>query len=312
MDSASGGMFKALADYVIANNGYVAGCVFDDSFNAVHILSNSTEDLVRMQGSKYVQSKIGDVYKQIRHRLSENVIVLFSGTPCQVAGLKEFLMKDYDNLLTIDLICHGVPSPKFFQNYLNSTYYNKNKDVVDFKFRNKRKNGWCSQGSVSINKNGTITEKRITPYTDSYYYFYYLANDISRICCYSCKYSSASRVSDITIGDYWNIQNILPDFNCKDGASVTLINTDKGQRIINAIANRLYQRETSLQQAVRANGNLQEPCKMPETRISIYKEVDKYGYDAVAKRECHFQYIKPTIRRMLPSSLKKLIKMLIR
>lgn len=312
MDSASGGMFKAIADYVIANNGYVAGCVFDEAFNAVHMLSSSKEDIVRMQGSKYVQSKIGDVYKQIRQKLRSDILVLFSGTPCQVAGLKKFLMKDYDNLITIDLICHGVPSPSLLQNYLDSTYRKSNNEVVDFKFRNKRKNGWRSQGSVTTCNNGKIKEKRTSPYTDSYYYYYYLANDVSRICCYSCKYSTTNRISDITIGDYWNIQNILNDFNYKNGASVALINTDKGQRIIDAIANRLNQRETTLQDAVSANGNLQEPSKMPETRNLIYKQIEREGYEAVAKKECHFQYIKPAIIRWLPSSLKKYIKKLIR
>lgn len=311
MDSASGGMFKAIADYVLGKNGYIAGCVFDNSFNAVHILSNAPDDIRRMQGSKYVQSKIGNVYKEVRQKLREGHLVLFSGTPCQVAGLYGFLMKQYDNLITIDLICHGVPSPKLLQIYLDTTFRPKG-NIIDFKFRNKRKNGWCSQGSVTIEKNGKIKEKRTSPFTDSYYYFYYMANDISRICCYSCKYSSTSRVGDITIGDYWNLQNILPNFDCSEGVSVALVNTDKGKKIVESLSGNLIQTETKLQEAVDANGNLKAPCEMPDKRKVIYAEISQYGYKAVEKTECHYQYVKPMLRRVIPSSLKKLIKRFIR
>lgn len=310
MDSASGGVFKAVADYVLEHDGYVAGCVFDESFNAIHILSNVPKDIARMQGSKYVQSKIGNVYKGVRQKLCEEKLVLFSGTPCQVAGLKRFLMKDYDNLITIDLICHGVPSPKLLQEYLNTTFRIKGK-VIDFKFRDKRRNGWCSQGSVTIESNRGIKVKRTTPYTDSYYY-YYLANDVSRICCYTCKYSSTSRVGDITIGDYWNLQKILPNFNCKNGASVVLVNSEIGRKVISDICGRLIHEETQLQQAVNANGNLKAPCRMPEKRDGIYKEIDKYGYRTVEKNECHYQYVMPALKRMIPVSFKRMIRKILK
>lgn len=311
IDSASGGLFKAVADYVLDHNGYVAGCVFDESFNPIHILSNSPKDISRMQGSKYVQSKIGNVYNEVKKQLKEGVLVLFSGTPCQVAGLKEFLMDKYNNLITLDLICHGVPSPKLLQLYLDTSFRTKGK-ITDFKFRNKRKNGWCSQGSVTVESNGKIKEKRTTPYTDSYYYYYYLANNISRICCYSCKYSSVSRVGDITIGDYWNLQNILPDFDCQNGVSVALVNTETGRRVLDNLDDRLIKKETTLQQAVDNNGNLEAPCLMPEKRNLIYSEIEKYGYIAVAKSECHYQHLKPVLQRLIPASLKRVIKKFIR
>lgn len=309
--SSSGGIFKAMADYVLEHEGFVAGCVFDESFNAVHILTNLPVDVERMQGSKYVQSKIGDVYKEIRFKLREGKLVLFSGTPCQVAGLKCFLMKNYDNLITIDLICHGVPSPKLLQDYLDATYRSKGK-ILDFKFRNKQKNGWCSQGTVKIESNKRIKEKRTTPYTDSYYYYYYLENIVSRICCYSCKYSSTSRVGDLSIGDYWNIQNILPDFDCKNGASVVLVNTEKGEKMLDNIRSKLECQQTNLQQAVETNGNLSAPCSMPIKRNTIYEEMDQYGYTTVAKKECHYQYLKPALRRLVPTSIKRILRKLIR
>ncbi|MEG2158191.1 MAG: Coenzyme F420 hydrogenase/dehydrogenase, beta subunit C-terminal domain [Bacteroidaceae bacterium] len=137
--SASGGMFLAAAEYTISQGGYVAGCVFDEYFNAIHILSNDRNDIRRMQGSKYVQSNIGNVYIEIRRILKQGELVLFSGTPCQVDGLQNFLRKDYDNLYTLDLICHGVPSPKFLQDYLDATH-RVNGEIIDLKFRNKVKN----------------------------------------------------------------------------------------------------------------------------------------------------------------------------
>lgn len=309
--SASGGLFLAVADFFISQGGYVSGCVFDESFNAIHILSNEMSDIKRMQGSKYVQSDIGNVYIEIRRKLKEGKLVLFSGTPCQVDGLHKFLLKEYDNLYSLDLICHGVPSPQFLQDYLNSTHRINGK-VVDFKFRNKEKNGWCSQGSIQIKRRGKIIEKKTSPFTDSYYYYYYLQNSISRMCCYSCKYSSTNRVGDISIGDYWNIADVLPDFDSKKGVSVVLINTNKGVAIFDRIKTSLVYKETSLEDAVRGNGNLSKPCSMPSNRFNIYKRIKRYGYRNIEKQECHYQYVIPAIKKMIPKSLKKIIKKFIK
>ena len=307
LESSSGGIFSALADYVLANQGYVAGCVFDDSFTAVHILTDQHEGVKRMRGSKYVQSDLNDVYLQIRDRLQQGALVLFTGTPCQADGLRGFLKKDYENLLTVDLICHGVPSPGLFRQYLESLAQKKG-TITDIRFRDKRRNGWCSQGSVTYSKK----TKTITPFNDSYYYCYYLQNSVSRMCCYSCKYASTRRVGDITIGDFWNIGDVLPDVDATAGFSAVLVNTEKGQRFLNQIADNVKMYETSVETVVKGNGNLSQPSPMSEKRQFIFSQIAAQGYDHVAKQECKFQYVRPFIRKHMPKGIKRFLKKLIR
>lgn len=303
LSSSSGGLFSALADYILSKKGYVAGCVFDDSFSAIHMLTNQCAVAEKMRGSKYVQSTMGDVYKQIQQVLMEGSLVLFTGTPCQVDGLKAFLRKEYDNLYTVDLICHGVPSPKILEDYLDTVRGKKGK-VTELTFRNKKRNGWCSQGSIGYS--GKV--KTITPFNNSYYNFYYLQNNVSRFCCYECKYSNVKRVGDITIGDYWNIGDVLPKVNTTDGYSAVLINTAKGDALFNGISGSLIVYETALEDVVKGNVNLTNPCSMPENRKDIYSKISQNGYEKTSKKECKYQYIKPFIRKHIPKGLKKLIK----
>lgn len=305
--SSSGGLFSALADYVLANKGYVAGCIFDESFNAVHILTNQKEMVEKMRGSKYVQSNLKNVYSDIQVCLREGSLVMFTGTPCQVDGLRCFLRHEYSNLLTVDIICHGVPSPRLFALYIKSVSQ-KNGNILDIKFRDKQRNGWCSQGSITYSNK----TKTISPYNSSYYYYYYLKNCISRMSCYSCKYSTKARVSDVTIGDYWNISDDFPDLDTSAGFSAVLLNTQKGKRFFAEISSKLQTYETRLDAVVRGNGNLHAPTIMPKSRIDIYSRIAAEGYDSVAKKDCKYQYVKPFVRKHMPKGLKKILKKILR
>ena len=305
MKSSSGAAFPAIADYIKDKGGYISGCIFNDEIKAIHVVTKDMDIIARMSGSKYVQSDTLNVYTEIKELLERNEQVLFSGTPCQVAGLLRFLKKDYKNLITIDLICHGVPSPQLLKEYLSSTYKDK---VVELKFRDKEKNGWCSQGNVKLeSETKKIRFKTISPYTDSYYQYYYLKNSVSRMTCYECKFSTKKRVADFTIGDYWNIRDVLPDLNPKDGISVVLVNSQKGLEILDDISANVTLYETSVNDAVNGNGNLQKPCDMPSLRLNIYDKIKKNGYSSTAKNECHYQYVIPVLKKHIPTSLKKLI-----
>lgn len=305
--SSSGGIFSAIAEYVLENNGYVAGCIFDDSFAAIHILTNREDLAAKMRGSKYVQSDVRDVYSQIQTLLKEGVLVLFTGTPCQVDGLRCFLRKDYDNLLTVDLICHGVPSPNLFKSFLQSECH-KNRTIADIKFRDKKRNGWCSKGSITYSD----TTKTISPYNCSYYQLYYFHNSVSRLCCYSCKYAAKMRVGDLTIGDYWNAPYEFPKLDTTPGVSAVLVNTTKGERLLAKIADRLNIHDTTVESVVRGNGNLSGSGPMPESRRNIYSRITREGYDAVAKEDCKFQYVRPFIRKLIPIGLKRLLKKILK
>ena len=300
--STSGGMFSAFADYVLENGGAVAGCIFDKDFNAIHVVTKDLDVVAKMRGSKYVQSNTGKSYPQIKDLLESGVLVLFTGTPCQVDGLKRYLRKDYDNLFTLDLICHGVPSQKMLGAYLDSVRKEKG-EVLDLKFRDKERNGWSEQGSIVIEKK----IKTISGFNNSYYQ-YFLKSNLSRPCCYACKYSSIHRVGDITIGDYWNIGKILPALETKDGYSVILVNSSKGEELLGQVKDRLKLYETDLISAVKGNGNLSHPSEKPATREDIYKRVEEEGYAAVAKQDCKYSYVVPFIKRHTPRWLKKLMR----
>ena len=306
LKSSSGGMFSALADYVISTNGAVAGCVFDENFNAIHIISQDEAEIEKMRGSKYVQSQIGGVFKDIKVFLEKREKVLFTGTPCQVDGLNRFLQKDYENLFTVDLICHGVPSPLLLQEYVKQE--SKNGSVTDLKFRNKERNGWCSQGSITYCVNDKSKTKTITPFKDSYYNLYYLENCVSRLSCYSCPYATDKRVADITIGDYWNIDEKLNYNEFKNGMSVVLINTPKGKELFDKIKDNLNVYESDLKHAQKGNGNLVKSGEKPPKRNYIYKKLLENGYEKTVKEECKFSYLVPFIRKHMPKGLKLLIK----
>ena len=184
--SSSGGAFSALADYVTENNGAVCGCVFDDNFRAIHTVTENTAVIEKMKGSKYVQSDTANSFKEVKVRLENGQRVLFTGTPCQVDGLKRFLKKDYENLITVDLICHGVPSPLLLSEYIKTTEKKKGK-ITDLKFRDKLRNGWRSEGTVVYKMGGKKKVLTISPFKDRYYNLYYIRNSVSRMCCYSCK-----------------------------------------------------------------------------------------------------------------------------
>lgn len=305
-NSSSGGIFSAIADYVLGSGGAVAGCVFDDDFKAIHVVTEEPAIVEKMRGSKYVQSDTQNSYTEIRKRLERGQLVFFSGTPCQVDGLKKYLGKDYENLITVDLICHGVPSPALFAEYLNDIEHRKGK-ITDIRFRNKVRNGWCSQGSITYLKGNTEKTYTISPYNASYYY-YYLANNVNRMSCYLCKYSTTQRVGDISIGDYWNIQDVQPDINSNGGISLILVNSERGQELVKSLADKVSLHETQLAPAVKGNGNLLKPCDLPESRKDIYRRIKEHGYAMVAKKDCKYQYVIPFFRKHTPHSVKEFLK----
>ena len=304
--SSSGGIFSALSDYLLENGGYVSGCVFNEDFVAVHTVTNEKEKAEKMRGSKYVQSDTLDVYTRIKALLENGSKVLFTGTPCQVHGLKCFLRKDYDNLFTVDLICHGVPSPKLLSDYLESERV-KHGEITELTFRNKERNGWCAQGSIGY-KNKV---KTISAFNNSYYNLY-LQNSISRKSCYECKYACLSRVGDITVGDFWGAEDTLSEVNPEKGISAILANTEKGLSLLNSVRDRMLLIETDAHTVAKNNGNLNEPCKMPKSRDSIYERISEVGYEKVAKTDCRYQYVMPIIRKIIPKNLKKRIKKLLK
>lgn len=291
LSSTSGGVFTAISDAVLSDGGVICGAVFDHKKKTVkHIIAYDQEQRNRMRGSKYVQSDLGNIFLDIKKLLCENTKVLFIGTPCQTAGLISFLNKDYDNLLVVDILCHSVPSPLIFHNAIDG------KEINDICFRNKQK-GWRNSYEFSIE---TPFGKEInTTYLNLF--FKGLTN---RPSCYNCRFTNTKRASDLTIGDYWNINHIDKSFEDNLGVSCILINSPKGMRYFNKITNQLYNIKTALTPA------LQECLKRPVTETYLRKEFWNnyylHGYEWCLLKYGHKTIIDKIKDNLLVPVVKKL------
>lgn len=301
MESSSGGVFTALAEYVINKGGVVFGARFDDNLNVIHDYADTIEGLQKFRGSKYVQSQICDTFKQARTFLKENRLVLFSGTPCQIAGLKKFLRKDYDNLIAVDIVCHGVPSPMVWRKYVESisprpkgaaagknTVSSLNETSLEgVSFRDKRL-GWkkfgfrfplkagnkAGQNSVS---GSPISQEELFQYHwDNEFMQVFLRNECLRPSCYDCPAKSGKSQSDITLGDFWGIQEIHPEIDDDKGLSLILVNTEKGDRLMESTDCKVWPEDYA--KALISNPAIEDSVKMPSDRSLFMNACAKYGF----------------------------------
>lgn len=288
-ESASGGVFAALAEEMLRKQGNVYGAAFEQQDNTIvtkHIRISTLEELERLQGSKYMQSDIGDTYKQVREDLKNGKKVLFSGTPCQVAGLRGFLMNlDCTNLYTVDIVCHGVTNQKMFRDYLEREANKYRGKIVDFTFRDKNI-GWGYYGKYKLQRGKKIHEICFPSYTSSYYNLF-LHSDVNRENCYKCKYTQEYRTSDLTIGDYWGIEKQHPEWvkdqSMDKGVSCILANTEKGIQFINDTREKFYMCQSGFKQVSEYNEQLNHPCSRPKERELLLEQYRKNGYKSVEK-----------------------------
>ncbi len=255
--SSSGGVFRVLADQVLAEGGYVAGAVWDEEWRVVHIVSDDPADVDRMMSSKYVQSNAGDVYGQIGTLLEQGKKVLFSGCGCQTAGLRRCLGKDYDNLIVVDVVCHGVASGQVFDACLE-----KKEEIEEISFRKKEVFGWSVGLYVRYKDGQEYVGDRKEPYV-----FGFLNNWILRKSCYDCKFKHKI-YSDITLGDFWGI-NKLCDIRDRKGTSYVTLNTARGARFFKKALPQ-FQKIVSLQREAAENFN---PCISQSVEESGCREI---------------------------------------
>lgn len=269
LQSSSGGVFTSLAENVIRQDGIVFGAKFDSDFNVIHRFTDSIEGLADFRGSKYVQSTIGDSYKYCKKFLDEGRQVLFSGTPCQIAGLKSFLGKNYDNLLCVDFICHGVPSYSLFSAYKQFVERKNCKRLKAIFFRDKT-NGWADYGVKEIFEDNITT---IVPHNRHPYMNLYLGNNCYRESCYDCKFKGNKYFSDITIADFWGVKNYLPEYYDNKGTSLLFCNTEKGVAKINTLYECRF-KEVSYADMRNLNNSLSGSATRSEKRNFFYKNLD--------------------------------------
>jgi len=281
--STSGGVFSEIARNVLAKGGRVFGAAYDEDMTVRHIAVDSWDDLARLRGSKYVQSDVGDSFKLAKNYLEQGRYVLYSGTPCQIAGLYAVVGKNYDNLLTCGLICHGVPSPKVFRMYLDSLKKRYHSKVTGFVFRNKR-NGW-KYPTVRIEmENGKIINESNL---DNHYNLGFLKNVFLRTSCYQCPTKTGEMVADIMIGDFWELIRYKPKLINHKGTSAILIKTHRGRKAIEACCNRMDLHECPFEY-LQHDSNLRKCVIAKADRSAFFADLDQLSFAELTKK-----YMKP-------------------
>ncbi len=267
MNSTSGGTFSALCSYVIDNNGVIYGVGFDSQMRVVHSRAETVEQTLKFRGSKYVQSDLGDTFAKIADDLLQGTIVLFSGTPCQCDGLKKFIeIKKIDSsrLILCDFVCHGVPSPLIWENFVKEI--SKSKKIKNFYFRDKRL-GWHGANISAVYQDDSEESNTLLLRSFTHLYF---SNLISRPSCENCSYANFDRCSDITIADFWGIELTRPDFDDNKGVSLILINSEKGKKVFSEIKENFDYFESDVENCVQEQ--LQGPQSASPKRQKFWKD----------------------------------------
>lgn len=302
--SCSGGVFAALARSVLQKGGIVFGAAMDASGTVRTIGISETAQLPLLQGSKYVQCDTGNSFIQIRRELQTGREVLYASTPCQIAGLYAFLGEKFDNLLTMDIICHGVPSQELFTRYLSWLGDKTHREVKSYQFRCKEKEGWALIDCIAFSrgKNKYVREY-LNPYTRAF-----LNGDTYRESCYRCRYACNQRVGDITAGDYWGIKNVHPEFFSPKGVSLLIVNTERGEKIFHEVAEWIESIPSKVEYMEKYNGNLVKPSDRPIKRSEIYKKLYTMSMDEFVQSELKVPFdLKEQLKKWVPYKVRRKI-----
>lgn len=300
-ESSSGGIFTLLAENILSKSGVVFGAAFDEDINVKHYMIEKQEDLYKFRGSKYVQSQIGDAYKLAKSKLDEDKYVLFTGTPCQIEGLKSYLRKNYDKLYTQDIVCHGVPSPLVWDKY-KKNIENKYKDrIVEFNFRNKEKSWKSYDLSIKFASGKNIDEKA----SNNLYMKAFLKDICLRDSCYNCTFKSMNRIADITLADFWGIQKVKPDFDDDKGTSLVVINSKKGKELFESIKSNIRYEEVNIHEAIKYNPSMIKFVPLPNTRETFFRDIHDIDIENAIKKNLPKE--KLNVKVKIKRSIKKVL-----
>ena len=281
LKSSSGGIFTLIAEEIINQGGVVFGAAFADDFRLVHhICVENAANLEKLRGSKYVQSKIGDTYKQAKAFLDSGRKVLFTGTPCQIGGLYSYLRKPYVNLFTQDIICHAVPSPMVWEKYVDEREKKAASKTQRMFFRHK-KYGWKTFAVLFEFSNNTAYVKNLRE--DSFMRAF-LSNSCLRPSCYDCSFKSVKRQADITLADFWGVQYVLSDMDDNKGTSLVIVHSKKGLELLSAIKEHIQTKETNIENAIKYNPALISSVSVGSKRDAYMNVIKATGVDELADR----------------------------
>lgn len=277
--SSSGGVFTKLAETVIKSGGSVFGAAFNTDMQLFHIEINRLSDIEKLRGSKYLQSNMKTVYKKVMENIQRKILTMVVGTPCQIAALKKFIKTDSEYLITIDLVCHGVPSPGMFEGYikiLEKKYHGK---VYKYNFREKKGNGISYSTHIELLDRNNDKKTICIDGNEDPYIMNFLTNRLQRHSCFYCPYTKIERVGDITIADYWGVEEAHPELKEVQGVSLVLVNTKKGDKYLKKTEG-LTLIETEEEKFSKKNNHLYEPPKLENVRDEFYGEYRKRGFDS--------------------------------
>lgn len=301
-NSSSGGIFSLIARNVIKSGGIVYGVAMDDDCYGCSFKRITTiEGLSYLRGSKYIQAKVGDTYKQVRIDLQSGTLVLFSGVGCQINGLNCFLNHHYDNLLCVDVICHGTPSPKIWNMYVKDIESQHGK-VKSVSFRNKQ-NSWEDFGM----KEEAGSDSLFNSKNDDTYMRFFLRNYDLRPSCYNCRVKTY-KTSDITLADFWGINAVDPTMNDGHGTSLILVRTEKGKAILESIKNNLVLRTVSYEDGVKSNPSEYSSVAKPEQRNTLFTDAAVLSYPELVKKYKVDQAQKVPFKHRVKMKIKSVIK----
>lgn len=278
--SSSGGMFTLLAQTVLKNGGAVFGAAFDDKFRLYHKCVQSMEELAYLRGSKYVQSAIGDAFRQAKDLLEQGRQVLFTGTPCQIGGLRAYLGEDYDGLVCQDVICHGVPSPEVWQAYLAFREVNAGAPLESMTFRDKRE-GWENYAVTFCFQNGQVYS---CGFRDDPYMRAFLENLSLRPSCGQCAFKGIERQGDLTLADFWGVQDCIPELTDGKGTSLVIVNTEKGKTLFEKIKPELIFIPADFKKAVSYNISAVESSQLHPKQKKFFNRLNRMPFDRLVKK----------------------------
>lgn len=292
LNSSSGGVFSIIAEFILCRGGVVYGVAYDNQWNTHHICVEDKKDLQMLRGSKYIQSKTENSFKETKERLERGQYVLYSGTECQISGLKRYLNKEYDNLITVGVLCHGVPSQLVWEKYIQNKIEKNQSNISAISFRNKD-SGWKDYSVVINFENGNIYRSKMS---QDKYMNMFLSEICLRPSCYDCKFKKLERNSDITLGDCWGIERYMPEMDDNNGTSVILIHSKKGKKIFESIKNELNYKESDKDKAI---------SPYADSRNSVVPHINRKKYLKAVNKGDNFDNIAEIIKMTKKDKIRK-------
>ena len=299
LKSSSGGIFTLIAEDILKKNGTVYGAAFDENFEVKHIRITNITELEKLRGSKYVQSNCNGIYSKCKRDLDSGMNVLFSGTPCQIEALKCYLKKSYDNLFCIDIICHGVPSRLVWRKYLQYRVNFAKSKIEQIAFRLKNE-GWKQYAVQFVFANGTAYCQNLHK---DIFMRGFLKNLYLRPSCYACKFKTKERISDITLADFWGINNIYPDIDDDKGISLVIVHSIKGSNLFEKLKTNMFCIEVNIDNAIKYNKSMIISVKNNIERNKFFSELLNYDYIETLIEK----YSKDTFKEKLKKYLKVIL-----